>query len=51
MTKRMQHAHEDAQGQRFEFGVNWLRFLEILNDERIAQAKKSLLDMLGASDL
>jgi 2-polyprenyl-6-hydroxyphenyl methylase/3-demethylubiquinone-9 3-methyltransferase len=47
----MQHANEVAAGQRFEFGANWLRFLEMLNDERIAQAEQSLCDMLGVSDL
>ena len=51
MAKMMQHAHEVAEGQRFEFGANWVRFLEVLNDERIAQAEKSLCDMLGVSDL
>jgi 2-polyprenyl-3-methyl-5-hydroxy-6-metoxy-1,4-benzoquinol methylase len=45
------HAAEVSRGQRFEFGANWARFLEVLNDERIAQAEKSLRDMLGLSDL
>ena len=51
MTKTMQHAHEIAEGQRFAFGANWMRFLEVLNDERIAQAEKSLRNMLCVSDL
>ena len=38
-------------GQRFEFGANWKRFLEVLNEERIAEAQASLKDMLGADTL
>jgi len=45
------HATEVSRGERFEFGANWARFLTGLNDERIAQAEKSLKDMLGVSDL
>lgn len=30
-----QHTVEVKQGERFEFGANWLRFLSVLNDERI----------------
>ena len=36
------------QGQRFRFGANWRRFLKVLNDERIAEAEKSLCDFLEA---
>ena len=32
------HQKEIAEGQRFEFGKNWTRFLRVLNDERIAIA-------------
>lgn len=45
------HADELAAGQRFEFGANWARFLEVLNDERIARAENSLREMLGVQDL
>lgn len=45
------HAVEVANGKRFEFGANWSRFLSVLNDERIAQAEKSLCNMLGVRDL
>lgn len=45
------HAQELARGERFEFGQNWSRFLEILDDQRIAQAESSLRSMLGVSDL
>lgn len=47
----MGHATEVSQGQRFEFGANWARFLEVLDDCRITQAEQSLHDMLGVSDL
>ena len=45
------HQREVAQGQRFEFGKNWARFLSVLNDERIAQAENSLQEMLGVDSL
>lgn len=45
------HATEVSRGERFEFGANWSRFLEVLNDERIAQAEKSLREMLCVADL
>lgn len=45
------HPTEVSQGERFEFGANWTRFLSVLDDERIAQAKSSLETMLGVSDL
>ncbi|TCS65069.1 class I SAM-dependent methyltransferase [Varunaivibrio sulfuroxidans] len=36
---------------RFEFGRNWRRFLNHLNNERISEAQKSLSGMLEVSDL
>ncbi|HAA32549.1 MAG TPA: class I SAM-dependent methyltransferase [Cyanobacteria bacterium UBA8553] len=39
------------QGDRFQFGENWKRFLSVLNDERIAEAEKSLKEMLEVEDL
>ena len=45
------HADEVRAGERFEFGKNWSRFLELLNDERIAQAEASLKRMLEVEDL
>ncbi len=36
---------------RFEFGRNWRGFLSVLNDERIAEAKRSLETMLGPRTL
>jgi len=45
------HATEVSSGDRFEFGANWTKFLKVLNDDRIAQAERSLCDMLGVSNL
>jgi 2-polyprenyl-6-hydroxyphenyl methylase/3-demethylubiquinone-9 3-methyltransferase len=46
-----QHAREVAQGERFEFGKNWARFLELLNEQRITEAEASLKQMLECDDL
>lgn len=46
-----QHAAEVSQGERFEFGKNWSRFLETLNEGKIKKAEQSLRDMLDAEDL
>ena len=45
------HAQEVHSGERFEFGENWKRFLELLDDHRIEKATQSLKDMLGVEDL
>jgi 2-polyprenyl-6-hydroxyphenyl methylase/3-demethylubiquinone-9 3-methyltransferase len=45
------HADEVARGDRFEFGENWRRFLELLDEERIAEAERSLREMLGIGSL
>jgi 2-polyprenyl-3-methyl-5-hydroxy-6-metoxy-1,4-benzoquinol methylase len=42
---------EVASGERFEFGKNGVSFLKTIDEERIAEAKQSLMAMLGASDL
>jgi 2-polyprenyl-6-hydroxyphenyl methylase/3-demethylubiquinone-9 3-methyltransferase len=36
---------------RFAFGANWRRFLELVDDERIAMAQESLSAMLHVDDL
>jgi 2-polyprenyl-3-methyl-5-hydroxy-6-metoxy-1,4-benzoquinol methylase len=36
---------------RFEFGRNWQNFLRVLDDERLSEAERSLLQMLGTSSL
>ena len=45
------HAKELAAGSRFEFGKNWRRFIEQLDDSRIQAAEGSLKRMLGMNDL
>ncbi len=45
------HAAEIQEGQRFEFGKNWSRFLTLLDEDRIQQAEASLKEMLEVSDL
>ncbi len=40
-----------AKENRFQFGKNWTKFLRVLNDERIAEAEKSLQEMLKVNDL
>jgi len=47
----MSHADEMSRGERFAFGENWARFLELLDDRRIALAERSLRDMLGVDSL
>lgn len=42
---------EIAKGERFAFGENWTRFLEVLDDERIHFAEQSLLEMLEVDNL
>ena len=37
--------------QRFEFGKNWAAFLGSLNESRIHEAEKSLVEMLGCDSL
>lgn len=44
-------SEEVRSGQRFEFGKNWQRFLSVLDDERIAEAERSLREMLGVETL
>jgi 2-polyprenyl-3-methyl-5-hydroxy-6-metoxy-1,4-benzoquinol methylase len=48
-TERFQA--EVSRGVRFEFGKNWRSFLSVLNDERIAEAERSLVKMLGVDTL
>ena len=47
----MTHASEIALGKRFEFGENWSRFLQVLDDDRIRQAEDSLRKMLDMESL
>jgi 2-polyprenyl-3-methyl-5-hydroxy-6-metoxy-1,4-benzoquinol methylase len=45
------HRQQIESGDRFKFGENWTRFLDVLNGERIEEAKKSLQTMLGVDSL
>ena len=51
MSTMSLHAKEIEDGQRFEFGKNWNRFLTLLDDSRIAEAEESLKQMLEVPDL
>jgi 2-polyprenyl-3-methyl-5-hydroxy-6-metoxy-1,4-benzoquinol methylase len=45
------HTKEVEEGNRFEFGKNWAKFLRLLNDTRIHRAEQSLKDYLGVDSL
>ena len=45
------HAAEVTGGERFDFGENWRQFLSVLDDTRIAEAERSLEQMLGRGAL
>ena len=36
--------------QRYQFGKNWTLFLKVLNNERIKEAEKSLIDYIGKAN-
>lgn len=44
------HDHEVASGERFRFGRNWRSFLDTIDEDRIREAKRSLLQMLEMDD-
>lgn len=46
-----EHAIEVGRGERFEFGKNWRRFLDVLDDRRVGEAEDSLRQMLEVDDL
>ena len=41
----------EPDSERFRFGENWQGFLKVLNEDRIAEAEKSLKSMLGLDSL
>ena len=41
------HRSELRAGQRFAFGRNWARYSRLIDDARIAEAERSLIEMLG----
>ena len=51
MNTESKFATEVSQGDRFEFGKNWQKFLSVLSDERINEAEKSLKETLGYETL
>ena len=46
-----QHEREVTAGRRFSFGRNWASFLRRLNQARIAEAEKNLIEFLGEKSL
>jgi 2-polyprenyl-6-hydroxyphenyl methylase/3-demethylubiquinone-9 3-methyltransferase len=48
---RVAHAHEIDSGERFQFGRNWSKFLESLNEAQIVRAEESLKQMLNVESL
>lgn len=47
----MGFAHDVDSAKRFEFGLNWSKFLKSLSEERIGRAETSLKEMLNAESL
>jgi len=45
------HGREIASGERFEFGKNWSRFLELVDEDRITKAENSLKQWLEVESL
>ena len=50
-ARTAQHRQEIEQGGRFAFGENWRRFLEVMNEDRVAVATQTLQAMLGRQRL
>lgn len=50
-SKMSKFGAEIAKGERFEFGKNWNRFLSSLDNERILESEKHLLQMLECENL
>ncbi len=48
MNKKYEEIYKD--GNYFSFGKNWQQFLKTLNEEKIEEAKKSLIKFLGGKD-
>src|SRR5438128_11957621 len=51
MTQPIANVAPSEYDLRFPFGKNWSRFLSLLDDDRIAEAERSLRGMLDVSDL
>lgn len=46
-----EHSRDIELGERFGFGRNWVKFLALLDMDRIASAEESLKQMLGVNSL
>ena len=44
------YENDYSKKNHFSFGKNWQNFLKTLNDEKVEEAKKSLVDFLGGKD-
>lgn len=51
MTEGTDPSAEIRRGERFAFGENWSRFLDVLDNDRIHEAEVSLQNMLGMDSL
>jgi 2-polyprenyl-3-methyl-5-hydroxy-6-metoxy-1,4-benzoquinol methylase len=51
MSTAEPHVEQVSRGERFEFGENWRRFLASLDANRLAEARRSLQEMLGVASL
>jgi 2-polyprenyl-3-methyl-5-hydroxy-6-metoxy-1,4-benzoquinol methylase len=49
--RKVTFAREVRAGERFEFGLNWRRFLSSVTEQRIQNAIGSLASMMGTNDL
>jgi 2-polyprenyl-6-hydroxyphenyl methylase/3-demethylubiquinone-9 3-methyltransferase len=45
------HSEKVASGERFSFRRNWSRFLQVLDEQRVAAAAQSMREMVGREDL
>ena len=50
-SETTEHARQLGRGERFPFGENWRRFLDVLDDDRIREAERSIRELLGANEL
>lgn len=51
MTAMHEPTQENTKDDVFAFGANWRRFLSVLNEDRLAEAERSLTEMLELADL
>jgi len=51
MSPARSFGEDVASGERFRFGENWKQFLQVLDDDRIREAERSLSEMLNLERL